>query len=202
MDDTDTVTSRLFRKSFNCRYNPRMDYAFCLLTVVYLSFDIYKITMTSWQTFYCTNEKGKCEKNCFLCNYRSGLPLSTHRPVTTKNKARGKKQQKNMWSRLFRKSFNCRYNPRMDYAFCLLTLKSSEKWRSPLFGATCNFNDQILPYGILFFVYQFWHTINWYYFKSFTVSIALLNFWSAISVFNVHFLSIWDRTPCEGSWGF
>ena len=30
-------------------------------------------------------------------------------------------------SRLFRKTFNCRYNPRMDYAFCLLTLKSSEK---------------------------------------------------------------------------
>ena len=30
----------------------------------------------------------------------------------------------------------------MDYAFCLLTLN----WRSPLFGATCNFNDQILPY--------------------------------------------------------
>ena len=52
-------------------------------------------------------------------------------------------------SRLFRESFNCRYNPRMDYAFCLLTLKSSEKWRSPLFGATCNFNDQILPYAKL-----------------------------------------------------
>jgi hypothetical protein len=34
-------------------------------------------------------------------------------------------------SLLFQKSFNCRYNPRMDYAFCLLTLKSSEKWRSP-----------------------------------------------------------------------
>jgi hypothetical protein len=30
------------------------------------------------------------------------------------------------------------------------TLKNSEKWRSPLFGATCNFSDQILPYGILF----------------------------------------------------
>ena len=44
--------------------------------------------MTSCQTFYCTNEKGKCEKNCFLCNYRSGLPLSTHRPVTTKNKGK------------------------------------------------------------------------------------------------------------------
>ena len=56
-------------------------------------------------------------------------------------------------SRLFRKSFNCRYNPRMGYAFCLLTLKSSEKWRSSLFGATCNFNDQILPYGILFLAF-------------------------------------------------
>ena len=33
-------------------------------------------------------------------------------------------------SRLFWKSFNCRYNPRTDYAFCLLTLESSEQWRS------------------------------------------------------------------------
>ena len=41
--------------------------------------------MTSCQTFYCTNKKGECEKNYFFCNYRSGLPLSTHRPVTTKN---------------------------------------------------------------------------------------------------------------------
>ena len=40
--------------------------------------------MTSCQAFYCTSEKGKCEK-IFFCNYRSGLPLSTHRPVTTKN---------------------------------------------------------------------------------------------------------------------
>ena len=56
-------------------------------------------------------------------------------------------------SRLFRKSLNCRYDPRMDYAFCLLTLKSSEKWRSPLLGATCNFNDHILPYGILFLAF-------------------------------------------------
>ena len=50
---------------------------------MYLSFDIYKITMTSSQTFYCTNEKN-CEKNCFFFNY-PGLPLSTHRPVTKKN---------------------------------------------------------------------------------------------------------------------
>jgi hypothetical protein len=56
-------------------------------------------------------------------------------------------------SLLFRKSFNCKYNPRMDYAFCLHTLKSYEKWWSPLFGATCNFNDQILPYGILFLTF-------------------------------------------------
>ena len=35
------------------------------------AFDIYKIIMTSCQTFYCTNEKGECEKNCFFCNYRS-----------------------------------------------------------------------------------------------------------------------------------
>ena len=40
--------------------------------------------MTSCQAFYCTNEKGKCEKN-FFCNYRSELPVGTHRPVTTKN---------------------------------------------------------------------------------------------------------------------
>ena len=40
--------------------------------------------MTSCQTLYCTNEKGKCEE-IFFCNYWSGLSLSTHRPVTTKN---------------------------------------------------------------------------------------------------------------------
>jgi hypothetical protein len=56
-------------------------------------------------------------------------------------------------SRLFRKSFNCSYDPSMDYAFCLLTLKSSEKWQSPLFGAKGNFNHQILPYGILFLTF-------------------------------------------------
>ena len=54
---------------------------------------------------------------------------------------------------LFRRSFNCRYNPSIEYAFCLLTLNRSDKWRSPLFGATCNFNDQILPYGILFLAF-------------------------------------------------
>ena len=58
-----------------------------------------------------------------------------------------------MTSLLFRKSFNCRYNPRMNYVPCLLTLQSSEKWRSPLFGATGNFNHQILLYDILFLTF-------------------------------------------------
>jgi hypothetical protein len=31
------------------------------------------------------HEKGKCEKKNLWCYYRSGLSLSTHRPVTTKN---------------------------------------------------------------------------------------------------------------------
>jgi hypothetical protein len=70
-------------------------------------------------------------------------------------------------SRLFRKSFNCSYNPRMDCAFCLLTLKSSEKWRPPLFGATGNFNDQILPYGILFLTFI---NTNVFYLLSFKFS--------------------------------
>ena len=58
--------------------------------------------MTSCQAFYCTNEKEKCEM-IFFCNYRSGRALSTHRPVTTKNKGKydsiGDKKQKNMCTR-------------------------------------------------------------------------------------------------------
>ena len=37
--------------------------------------------------------------------------------------------------------------------FVSYTLKSFEKWRSPLFGATGNFNHQILPHGILFLAF-------------------------------------------------
>ena len=40
--------------------------------------------MTSCQAFYCTNERENVRR-IFFCNYRSGLSLSTHRPVTTKN---------------------------------------------------------------------------------------------------------------------
>jgi hypothetical protein len=74
----------------------------------------------------------------------------------------------------FRKGFNCKYNPRMDYAFCLLTLNSSEKWRSPLFGATCNFNDQILPYSILFLTFI---NTNVFYLMSFNFHANLLRPW-------------------------
>ena len=66
-------------------------------------------------------------------------------------------------SRLFQKSFNCRYNPRMDFAFCLLTLKSSEKWRSPLFGATGNFNHQILHYDILLLAHLAKGNVSFYH---------------------------------------
>ena len=58
--------------------------------------------MTSCQAFHCTNEKEKCEKIFFLnFYYRSGLPLSAHRPVTTKNMGKydsigDKKERKNM----------------------------------------------------------------------------------------------------------
>ena len=67
-------------------------------------------------------------------------------------------------SRLFRESFNCMYKPRMEYAFCLITFKSSEKWRIPLFGATGNFNHQIIPYGKIFLAFI---NTNVLYFLSF-----------------------------------
>jgi hypothetical protein len=101
---------------------------------------IYHLIFT--KSLWLHSEKGKCE-NFFLCNYPSGLPLSIHRPVTSKNTGKydsiGDKKEKSMCT--------------MNYAFCLLTLKSSEKRRSPLFGATGNFNHQILPYGILFLTF-------------------------------------------------
>ena len=46
-----------------------------------------------------------------------------------------------------------RINPRWIMPFVSSTLKSFEKWRSPLFGATGNFNHQSLPYGILFLTF-------------------------------------------------
>ena len=69
-----------------------------LNNVVYLSLDIYNIILASCQAFYCTNEKGKCEKNLFL-----QLPvriIQEHRPVTTKNTGKydsiGDKKEKSM----------------------------------------------------------------------------------------------------------
>jgi hypothetical protein len=38
----------------------------------------------------------------------------------------------------------------MDYVFCLLHFEEFWKMAIPIFGATSYFNDQILPYGILF----------------------------------------------------
>jgi hypothetical protein len=38
--------------------------------------------------------------------------------------------------------------------FVSSTLKSLEKWRTPLSGATGSLNHQILPYGILFLTFM------------------------------------------------
>jgi hypothetical protein len=51
--------------------------------------------------------------------------------------------------------------------FVSSTLKSSEKWWPPLFGATGNFNHQILPYGILFLAFI---NTNVFYLLSFKFS--------------------------------
>ena len=51
--------------------------------------------------------------------------------------------------------------------FVSSTLKSFEKWRSPLSGATGNFNHQILPYGILFLTFI---STNVFYLLSFKFS--------------------------------
>ena len=39
------------------------------------------------------------------------------------------------------------------YVFCFLHIEEFWKMVIPIFGATCNFNDQIIPYGILFLAF-------------------------------------------------
>ena len=68
----------------------------------------------------------------------------------------------------------CRINPRMDYAFCLLHIEEFWKMAIPLFGATGNFNHQILPYGILFLTFI---STNVFYLLSFKFSPNLLRPW-------------------------
>ena len=61
-------------------------------------------TISLWyscRAFYYTKaRKGKVWENFCCCNYRSGLSLSTHRPVTTKNTGKydsiGDKKEKSM----------------------------------------------------------------------------------------------------------
>ena len=38
-----------------------------------------------------------------------------------------------------------------EWIMPFVSSKSFEKWRSPLFGVTGNFNHQILPYGIVYY---------------------------------------------------
>ena len=83
----------------------------------------------------------------------------------------------------------------MDYVPCLLTLTSSEKWRSPLFGATGNFNHQILPYGILFLTFI---NINVFYSLSFKFSRKLVK----TMAFSFNWIKItWDMVN-ESHWFF
>jgi hypothetical protein len=55
------------------------------ITSSILSFDISNIIMTSYVKHCIAITKRESVKRFFFCNYRSGLSLSTHRPVTTKN---------------------------------------------------------------------------------------------------------------------
>ena len=64
-----------------------------------------------------------------------------------------------------------KYIPRMNYAFYLLILKSSKKWRSKLIGSTCNLNHQILPCGILFLAFI---NTNVFYLLPFKLSCQLV----------------------------
>ena len=59
--------------------------------------------MTSCQTFYCTNEKGKCEKNCcFFCNYLSTLVNTSTSDLEKHGKVRqhigDKKEKKHVYA--------------------------------------------------------------------------------------------------------
>jgi hypothetical protein len=44
-------------------------------------------------------------------------------------------------------------NSENGLCLCLLHIEEFWKMAIPIFGATCNFNDQILPYGILFLAF-------------------------------------------------
>jgi hypothetical protein len=57
--------------------------------------------------------------------------------------------------------------------FVSSTLQSFEKWRSPLSGATGNFNHQILPYGILFLTFISTNVFYLLSFKLLTIVVSL-----------------------------
>jgi hypothetical protein len=125
IDDTDTVMSRLFRKSFNCRYNPRMEYVFCLPTL--------KSSEKWWSPLFGAT-----------CNF-NWSPYSKEKFSYFRTSGWNVKQGS---------LANEQYSiiPQRPYSlqvFCAF----SNAWWSPLFGATCNFNEQILPYGILFLAF-------------------------------------------------
>jgi hypothetical protein len=94
-------------------------------------------------------------------------------------------------SRFFRKSYDCRYNSRMDYAFCLLTLKSSEKWQAHYLAlcatsmTNCNFiNTNYVNRKLTSYIYLLIFTISlWLHVKHF---IALTKRESAIQCLQLY----------------
>ena len=49
--------------------------------------------MTSCQTFYCTNEKGKCEKNCFFFILQLPIRTTLFNTSTSDHEKHGKVRQ-------------------------------------------------------------------------------------------------------------
>jgi hypothetical protein len=148
--------------------------------------------MASCQACYCTNEKRKCEKIIFFvitgqdypCQHIDQWPRRTREStiaLATKKKINirhyftiyiifnDKIAPDQCWyiipCRLH--DVTGRINPRMDYAFCLLHIEEFWKMAIPIFGATGNINQQILPYGILFLIFV---STNVFYLLSFKFS--------------------------------
>jgi hypothetical protein len=64
---------------------------------------IFKKSLWLDVNHFISLRKGKLWEELFFCNYRSGLPLSTHRPVTTKNMGKydsigDKKEKKHVYA--------------------------------------------------------------------------------------------------------
>jgi hypothetical protein len=119
------------------RINPRMNYAFCLLHIE----EFWKLAIP---IIWCYRQ---------LQSPNSSLWLhAKHCIALTKRES--------VWRILFSvitdQDWPCQHIdqwPRKTRESTTALIEEFENWRSPLFGATGNFNHQILPYGILFLTF-------------------------------------------------